>query len=1228
MRPQDWKIFNKKGSRVDLFYDAYLDLKFFSDSISGIGAKGFAITDPSGYVSEAFIENSGWGYDPATTKVFMGYTFGDYQQFLTSAEASINLIDVSVFNPLPSVSYGIGSVYPIDVSTEFIYPGFRFSGAIFLDTVSVKLIETEHLIIMQDTSSGYVTPYDEDYPILIFRFTKGDDEIKFFEVDQDNQIINWSDQVISDASIFQKNSNPIVLNIGFRSEEEGVYERKLEVFHKINENEYQIGEIIVNAQSIGQDERFNTLSQNFGLPEAQNIANVFKESDIREPYPDWKLLNYKGKHMILEHDKIMPYIGTYKGLINAIKWLGYEDIKIKEWFKDVKDNKKLALYVPYEAPDRTKTILYFSPEERKNLKKLNQLSLIYCITKETGEYDEWGNPEVEECYDYNIDEILIKLKALKDWLEKNIIGVNARITDVTGEGIYFERFRNIIYSTQDIGSRADYSLSLTPIGINEPSELVEGDASISLSLLELSQTSVEDFYGIRIDNLVSYYWDPSNGAFSPEDSSSLWWDPSTIFVGMTFRFPIYNLSDIQWKASVEKTVSGVLTQEFVSNPLWVYDNDLRFYNILDSSSIFFDSSTDLTILLERGWIRDPSNDIWEDSISYSFYPDPSDDSQYIMESSTGIKWFTDGWIIMNPSTGSLLQYAFDDNYSVPLLKFENFYFMDSSLNSVSLLDKPYILDIADGKIRTSKFEREPSSLFADPSIFRKEDYYINWNYDTSIDEQKITLNVVYTSPRGPLYLYNPSIYYFIGESSALIADNSIYTFPVNHIGDYKIEVFGFDGQNLTYRNVKDEDYNVWTKYPIIWSYIDVSIYPFVNSGLVSAGILSLNDVSILIANNPTPIFDRHVSLEGLTLEQDLEGKYFIKIPSISYFLDIPRPNSLARFYNITERITQRSGNVFTVDPDYEWFNSGDNVNLILFNKEKYYLIEEVSGNISSKSGNDLTISGIPSNFAPDYSTGLYILNDTWREIYSYENDGKNSWIDVSTGDSNSYFRINQLLGVIIQDTCTGYSWGSSFRVLDVSLSSDPSVLGILHQVQGNIPDFISTDPSRFSLSVKNSWSSYTDINITIQSAQEINNNFNIYLEDKYYEKYYLDNTFLYVNLLFDQERVLEDWFDASTDTALIDGSFYPYTKALTVDISTLVILDTYYDPSTYLLSQQNIWTITNHYTNEILLRVFNKQVPYIFQDPGTYDVLVEAYDYFGNLRSKFFPGLITVRNEI
>ena len=111
-------------------------------------------------------------------------------------------------------------------------------------------------------------------------------------------------------------------------------------------------------------------------------------------------------------------------------------------------------------------------------------------------------------------------------------------------------------------------------------------------------------------------------------------------------------------------------------------------------------------------------------------------------------------------------------------------------------------------------------------------------------------------------------------------------------------------------------------------------------------------------------------------------------------------------------------------------------------------------------------------------------------------------------------------------------------------------------------------------------------------------------------------------VLFDQEKVNEQWYDVSDN--LIENKFYYYTKPIIVDVSTLVILKAFYDSSTYLLDQKNIWTVKEHESQNIIFKVWNNSVPYIFDASGYYDITAESYDSYGNLSIKTYDGLIKV----
>lgn len=1206
-----WKIYDKRGNNLNLTPESYLNLLISSNT--GKDATGYALTDPSGLINRTCITNGGFGYDNSTN-VYLDYLLSST---LISIDNSVFLKDISIYNPALSNSKAISAI-TIDSSQSFLYPSVTYVGALFLDPVSHGLIETEHLILLQDSSYGYVTPYDSSNSTLVFKMVGEETQIQLFEVNEHTQEITWSDEIIIDVSTYIVNQG-IQINIGFVSDEEGVYERKLILYHRINTIDYPLIELIVNAQSIGEDQRYDTLLDNFGLYKPKSIPKLFKESDINEDNLDWNLLNYKAKHLILEHDKIMPFIGTYKGLINAIKWLGYEDIQVKEWFKDVKANKLLSLYVPYDSTDRKKTIKYFSPEQRKNLKKLNQLSLVYCITRETGEIDEWGNPQTENCYEYNLDEIYVKLYSLKSWLEKNIIGVNSRIYDITGEGVYFERYKNLIYGTQNIGSNIQYEQSLTPLTIETDSELVNGDASLSVTLKEFEKLTIQDLNCNFID-FARYGWDPSNGFFAPDQYELLSYvDPSAVFIGSPLSYPFIDLYDIQWKLLLEKEY-GVVTSDFVSRPLFIFENEIKFYNIFDTSSYFYDISANVDITITNGYLRDPSIDVWGDALAYTIYPEETSmgvfTGKYVLESSAGITYYTWGEFSLQTSSNPNLKYSYDNIYQVPLLTIEGYKFTDCS-GVVRDLEHQFIMEILDGNI-----SMDSSKLNTNGDVIEVENL-INFTYDTSLSEQQISLCVYYSSPRMPIFNFDPSdastLYYNKDASLTLLDDNSIYNFNVNHKGDYELEIYGWNGNNNLFFNFDRDGYKVWQKYPTINSYIDTSCAGYIEYSCTSTYI-SKEDVSILIYENKDPLFERTFAIEGLTFEYDDENKPYIKVPSISYFIDVPEIGSICKFYNLTEKIYYIDRDHIFVNTDYQFFNIDDSVYIVGFDKGKYNYVSQTASCITGGYYQEFWLYNTPSNFNLDPSIDWYLINNSFRVVSNIENNSDNTfYCDINTGDVSYYYKENQLLSFIIEDLSTNYKWGSAYRVLD---SSTYSSYGIKHIIEGQIPEHIINDPSKYSVTTKNAFSTFVDFEMSVKESKEVDNNFNLYLNDTYYHQYYLDNTFTFLNLLFEQEKVLTQWYDASDN--LINKEFYPFDHAIELDISTLVILKAEFDSSNYMLNQKNIWEIKNRNTNKLLMIVHNSCVPYIFDASGTYDITVKSYDSYGNLVEKTFEGLLKI----
>lgn len=1207
MNLNNWKIYDKEGNYLNWTPDPFLPLSFSSINPYVI-AEGYLTTDVSGYVDGAVIINKGAGYSHPTS-VYYNDVISEEESINITNDVSVVYQDVSIFNPNPLNTQGIGGLYDIDISTKLYYPSVQYTSAIYLKPVSQGLVETEHLYIFENNNNNYIRPYDPSTTI-VFEFVGDEDQIKFFVVEEDSEEIVWVDTLQYDLDTYASET-PLTLNIGFRSEEEGVYERILRIYNLVNGSYYLLAEIVVNAESIGEDERFRTLLGNFGLPDPKDLPRIFKETDINEALPDFEVINPKSKYMILEHDNIMPYVGTYKGLINSMKWLGYDDVYFKEWFKNVKEDKKISYVVPYEAKDRTQTILRFSPDERRALKKLNQLSLVYCINKETGDVDEWGTPETENCFEYNLEEVFVKLLGLKKWIERNILGVHARIIDLTGEGIYFERYVNLIYGIDNIEYDYRVTQSLTPYTSPTDSELIMGEASIWMSIKEvLEEMSLADSNLLNETSYssIDYIWDPANPTVTlSADDPSFLANPDNYLAVSSSLTGTSELKELQWKASVSKPYSGVVPSSLVTNPLWIHNNQIKFYNYFDSSSVFFDSSINLDIVLEKAYIIDASGNDWLNDNVYFIYEDPSLNGGFIMEDASGAIYRFNDYVSLNTDTSALLQYAYSDTYRVPLLSFKNFRTQDASNNYIPFEEgKTYYLDILDGKISMNFLD---SSSSVGDTI-----YYINFEYDYSTYTQKVNLNVEYYSDRMPLYVFDPSTYYWAspedlesGVVNPIVIDNSSYTMKVNHTGDYTIEVFAWDAYNTPFTNRVPYKHKVWTKYPTIYSLTDSSkgIYGIDLSTYKTGG-----EIQNILEENKYPIFNQDYPYLGINLEYDSKGTPFINVPAITYYNDDPQTGSINKFYNVTEKVTDvdSSNNIITVDKRYQDFLDGDSITIFKTFKGMYLSILEASSYIVDASQNDLYLDNLPSDFILDDEHNIYILNDTNRTTSNLINNYSDpsvydTSILISLDVSGYTFLNNQMVGIIVTDTCLGYTWGSSYRVLDVS--------GNTHILEGLLPNFISDNQSRYSIEAKHAFSTFVNYEIdTLNTIKDASNDFNVYLDDDY-RQYFIDNNFAMMNIPFSHENVVDQWYKSSI--GILAPKYYYRKNEITIDSSTLIVLVSEYADNNYMLNQKNVWTVTNAYTGELIFRVYNKEILYMFNEADVYDIKVESYDAYGNL---------------
>ena len=363
----------------------------------------------------------------------------------------------------------------------------KWSGSIYLPEVSIGLFEVGQIFILQEfvnkntNTKQFGLPHGIEVPsgttgstngicnwivewettdpteILMFQFdmnfTTGTQSalvqeqdgpplqiISELEIPLDgdpNYTVNPEGYIVTDVIT----SEALQINLAIRSETENTFKRTL--FIKDQCTGDIIAEILVWGETVGEDERLSVMTQNMGYNILESDSDIFRNTNIKELLPNFEEVNLKRKEIMLEGSNIYPFLGSYKGLINAIKFFGYDTLQVKEFWKNVDANSpmfgkyiqsnNISIFDPtVQLNDKTITL------PNKKFRKTSLFSLVYRINNIVPDrYTDEDLPITEENYDFTIEEILIKLFGLKKKLENEFLPLNARIKDITGEADFF-----------------------------------------------------------------------------------------------------------------------------------------------------------------------------------------------------------------------------------------------------------------------------------------------------------------------------------------------------------------------------------------------------------------------------------------------------------------------------------------------------------------------------------------------------------------------------------------------------------------------------------------------------------------------------------------------------------------------------------------------------------------------------------------------------------------------
>jgi len=342
-----------------------------------------------------------------------------------------------------------------------------WEGQVYLPEVSTNLYETVNLFILEEclyngdavinkplSPDGILTSLDFSWENL--RVDQSKDVIMYgMRYDDTNNAFvkelktqSWgfgpSDTIVSQDANYLKTINNnlnsgIQINIAVSSENPGIHKRILQ----IKAGDLVVARIEFYGEVEAEDERLKILLGNLGASLEAEDFMIFKSHDISEMHPDYQLLNQKRKEMLLELNNIKPFVGTYKAILNAIDFFGYDKITLKEYWINVDNSSRTfgklhAIPVPNSSVrgEMTRKRLRFKVPS-KTQKKTSRFSLVYRLNEPNGTFDQWDFANVDEVFDFTPEEVLIKLYGLKNRLQRDFLPLEAKIVDITGEGDYF-----------------------------------------------------------------------------------------------------------------------------------------------------------------------------------------------------------------------------------------------------------------------------------------------------------------------------------------------------------------------------------------------------------------------------------------------------------------------------------------------------------------------------------------------------------------------------------------------------------------------------------------------------------------------------------------------------------------------------------------------------------------------------------------------------------------------
>lgn len=277
--------------------------------------------------------------------------------------------------------------------------------------------------------------HDDETPIQLS--LDNNDVFSFISVDENNPNIPiYTNEILTSV---EKVGDTVVHKFNISATAQTV----AEYICNVNIGDY--GYIKVGIDAYGEDESLYINLSNNGIEIPYTIQKAIYESNVHEDNPDNILVNRKFKELLSNYWDILANKGSYKSLINSIKWFEWDDkLSIKEIYKHYNAGRV------YYNDAKILTMLDDNIKQYiERFTKTNYISLYTSLFNELPTYDNEYNPQLERAvFKWSKEDIQLKIALLAQFFGIYFAPVHIGTLHAVAEDIVFTNTIKALHASE------------------------------------------------------------------------------------------------------------------------------------------------------------------------------------------------------------------------------------------------------------------------------------------------------------------------------------------------------------------------------------------------------------------------------------------------------------------------------------------------------------------------------------------------------------------------------------------------------------------------------------------------------------------------------------------------------------------------------------------------------------------------------------------------------------